>query len=55
MLDKVLKHLPAGIYLFKVNNDYIRTMCEVCLKLTRKTPEGRHKWRRSGAIIVNFE
>ena len=29
-------------------------MCEICSKLTIKTPEQR-QWRRSGAFIVNFE
>ena len=29
-------------------------MCEICSKLTIKTPERRH-WRRSGVCIVNFE
>ena len=33
---------PAGIYLFKVNNRITRTMCEIRLKLTIKTPE-RHE------------
>ena len=46
--------LQAGIYLFKVNNRNIRTMCEICLKLTIKTPERRH-WRRYGILIINFE
>ena len=31
-------HLPANIYLFKVNNRTIRKMCEICSKLTIKTP-----------------
>ena len=35
---------PAGIYLLKVNNRNTRTRCEICSKLTTKTP-----------IIVNFE
>ena len=30
---------PAGIYLLKVNNKNARTMCEICSKLTIKTPE----------------
>ena len=34
--------LLAGIYLFKVNNGNTRTMREICLKLTIKTPESRH-------------
>ena len=43
----------ASIYLLKVNNRNTRTRCEICSKLTIKTPE-RH-WRRSGVFIVNFE
>ena len=45
----------VGIYMFKVNNRNTRSkMCEICSKLTIKTPEQRH-WRRSGVSIVNFE
>ena len=33
--------LPTGIYLFKVNNKNTRTRCEICSKLTIKTPERR--------------
>ena len=32
---------PTSIYLLKVNNTNNRTMCEICSKLTRKTPERR--------------
>ena len=39
-----------GIYLLKFNNRNTRTRCEICSKLTIKTPE-----RRSGVFIVNFE
>ena len=46
--------IPAGIYLLKVNNRNTTTRCEICLKLTIKTPE-RRQWRRSGVFIVNFE
>ena len=53
----ILKHhllsITAGIYLPKVNNKNARTMCEICSKLTIKTPESR-QWRRSGVYIVNF-
>ena len=42
------------IYLLKVNNRNTRTMCEICSKLTIKTPEWRH-WCLSGVFIVNFE
>ena len=47
-------YLPAGIYLLKVNNRHIRTRCEICWKLTIKTPE-RRPWSRSGVFIVNFQ
>ena len=46
--------IQAGSYIFKVNNWNNRTRCEICSKLTIKTPEWRH-WRRSGNFIVNFE
>ena len=36
------KIFPAGINLLKVNNRNSRTRCEICLKLTTKTPERRH-------------
>ena len=45
---------PAGICLLNVNNKNSRRRCEVCSKLTRKTPERRHL-RRSGVVIVNSE
>ena len=40
--------------MFKVNNRNSRTRCEICSKLTIKTPE-RRQWCRSGIFIVNFE
>ena len=43
--------LPAGNYVFKAKNRNARLRCEICLKLTTKTPEQR----RSGVFIVNFE
>ena len=51
---KILFSNPAGYYMFKVNNRSTRAKCEICPKLTIKTPE-RHHWRRSGVFIVNFE
>ena len=45
---------PTIIYLFKLKNGSITTMCEICSKLAKKTL-GRRYWRRSGAFIVNFE
>ena len=44
-------HLLAGIYMLKVNGKNTRARCEICSKLTIKTPERR----RSGVFIVNFE
>ena len=51
--DESRSTIPAGIYLLKVNNRNTRTRCEICSKLTIKTPE-RRQWRRSGVFIVNF-
>ena len=45
--------IPIGNYMFKINNRYTRTRCEIYSKLTLKTP-GRH-WHRCGVSIVNFE
>ena len=39
-----------GIYLIKFINGTIRTMCKICPKLTRKTPE-----RRRRSTISNFK
>ena len=35
-------YYPANIHLFKVNNINTRKRCEICSKLTIKTPERRH-------------
>ena len=32
---------PANNYLFRVNNRNTRRKCEICSKLTKKTPEQR--------------
>ena len=45
---------PAGIYLLKINKRNTRTRCEICSKLTIKTPE-RRQWRCSGVFVVNSE
>ena len=39
--NKSKQPIPAGIYLLKVNNRNTRTRCEICSKLTIKTPERR--------------
>ena len=46
--------IASGIYLFIINNRNTRTMFEICLKLTIKTPELRQS-RRCGVFIDNFE
>ena len=50
----VFTNFPADFYLFKANNKCTRKRCEICSKLTIKTPERRH-WRSTGVFIVNFE
>ena len=54
MTRKVTFLNPAGSYMFNVNNRNTRARCEICSKLTIKTPE-QHHLRRSGVFIVNFE
>ena len=43
---------PIGICMFKVNNRNTRTRCEICSKLTIKTPEWR-QWRRTGVFVYS--
>ena len=45
---------PAKIFLFKANDGNTRTICEICSKLTIRTPQQRHL-RRSGVSIVDGE
>ena len=45
---------PVGSYMVNVNIRSTRARCEICSKLTIKTPEQRH-WRCSCVFIVNFE
>ena len=33
-VNKNTRLIPAGIYFFKINHENIRTMCEICSKLT---------------------
>ena len=54
MVREAFTKIPVGIYLLNVNNRNTGTRCEICSKLTIKTPE-RRQWRRSGAFIVNYE
>ena len=43
---------PANIYLLKTNNRNTRKRCEICSKLTIKTPESRQCGR--GVVLVFF-
>ena len=54
LLVILLQVNPAGNYMFKVNNRNTRKRCEICLKLTIKTPERRFT-PFSTVSIVNFE
>ena len=45
---------PAGIYQLKVNNKN-RIRCEICSKLTIKTPERRYFSPCSSVSVVSFE
>ena len=53
-LQQLLLHIPANIYLLKLSNRNTRNRCEICAKLTVKTPE-LYQLRHSGFFIVNFE
>ena len=54
LITKISANIPAGNYMLKVNNRNTRTRCEICSKLTIKTPEWG-QWRHSGVFIANFE
>ena len=45
--------ISASIYLFQVNTRCTKEVCEICSKLTIKTPE-RCQWCRSDVFIVNL-
>ena len=49
---KVSVKNPAGIYLLKVGNRNTRTSCEICSKLTIKTPERRFFW---SLLLIKFQ
>ena len=52
-LNLNFKPFLANIYLFNVNNRTIGKGCEICLKLTLKTPERRH-WRKLWTYFTTF-
>ena len=45
---------PVGKHMLKVSNRNTRSNCEICSKLTIKTPEWS-RWYGSGVFIFNFE
>ena len=48
-------HYPAGNYMFQVNNRNTRAQCEICCKLTIKTPERCHNFEQDIALwVTNF-
>ena len=55
--DQNLFQYPAGICLLKVSNRNTRTRCEICSKLTIKTPKRRQSRNSSvsSVSIVNIE
>ena len=57
VLKEIVKVNPPGIYLLKLNSRNTRTRCEICPKLTLKTPERRAAYFTpcSSVFIVNFE
>ena len=42
----IARNIPAGNYMFKVNNRNTRARCEIC---------SQRQWRQSGVFIVKFE
>ena len=51
--DQIKCTIQANIYLFKVNNRNTGKSCEICLKLTIKTPE--QQWPCSSVSIFGFK
>ena len=45
--------ISANIYLFKINDRKSRKSCEICSKLTIKTPE-RRQGRRFGVLLLTL-
>ena len=45
-----IEDIPAGNFMFKVNNRNTRTRCEICSKLTLKIPERR--WDETASRVI---
>ena len=58
-LKMITKKLLASFYFFKVNSRNTRNRCQICSKLTLKTPERRQICSKltpfSSVSIVDFE
>ena len=44
---------PVGNYMFKVTIETLEQRCEICSKLTIKTPK-RHHWRRLVSLLLTL-
>ena len=53
-LEITMSKIPAGNYMFKVNNRNTRTRCELFYKLTIKAAKRSH-WIRCDVFFVNSE
>ena len=53
-LNPTRRHYQAGNYMLKINNRNTRARCEICSKITIKTPE-LCQWRHSGCIDFSFK
>ena len=51
----LLIDVPAGNYMFKVNNRNTRKRCEICLELTITTPERCHKVGNKNTRTTSIE
>ena len=54
LISILILQLPSQQLHVQVNNRNTTTRCELCLQLTKKTPE-QSNWCRSGVFIVNFK
>ena len=52
-MENPVRNNPTNIYLHKVNKRNTRRRCEICSKLTIKTPE-QMQWYRSGVLTVIY-
>ena len=52
-LQGKVRPYPANINLFKASNRNTRTKCEICSKLTIKTPEWRQSLRSSVLLLTS--